>query len=117
MWNRKNPGAGEYTGSAARNVGKSLIPNDGGDLNLHTCAALLTKREVKVVGYWQSSFLCVYASDKSSCAQPSPLGHWGTFAYLVSPGCGALSNFAWPGGRALAHPELLTRTTWISILI
>ena len=47
-------------------------------------------------------------------AAPSP---WGTFAYLVSPGGGALSNFAWPGGQAFAHPELLTRTTWISILI
>ena len=74
-------------------------------------------REVKVVGYWPSFFVCVYASDKSSYAQPPPPGHWGTFAYLVSPGDGALSNFAWPGGRALAHPELLTRITWISILI
>ena len=37
LWNRINPGAGKYTGSAARSVGKSLILNDGGDVNLHTC--------------------------------------------------------------------------------
>ena len=66
-----------------------------------------------MVGCWPSSFLCVYASDKSSCAQ---LGHCGTFAYLVSPGGGALANFAWPVGRAFAHPELLTRR-WVPILI
>ena len=36
MWNKIHPGTGEYMGPAARNVGKSLIPNDGGDVNLHT---------------------------------------------------------------------------------
>ena len=69
-----------------------------------------------MVGYWPSSIFCVYASDKSSCAQPPPPGRCGTFAYHVSPGGGALANFAWPGGRALAHPELLTRR-WVPILI
>ena len=35
-------------------------------------------------------------------AAPSP---WGTFAYLVSPGGGALSNFAWPGGSGICPPR------------
>ena len=38
-----------------------------------------------MVGYWPSSFLLDYASDKSSCAQPPPPGRRGTFAYHVSP--------------------------------
>ena len=38
-----------------------------------------------MVGYWPSSFLLDYASDKSSCAQPPPPGRCGTFAYHVSP--------------------------------
>ena len=33
---------------------------------------------------------------------------------FVSPGCGALTNFAWPGGQAFANPgatsTLLTHT-------
>ena len=59
-----------------------------------------------MVGYWPRSFLCVYASDKSSYAQPPPPGYWGTFAYLVSPRDGALSNFAWPGVGHLPIPSL-----------
>ena len=58
-----------------------------------------------MVGYWPSSFLCVYASDKSSYAQLPPPGYWGTFAYLVSLGGGALSNFAWPGGSGICPPR------------
>ena len=61
-----------------------------------------------------------YASVKSNCAQRPPAGHCGAFAYLVSPGGGALANFVWPGGRAFTYPgaasELLTRM-WFSILI
>ena len=49
-----------------------------------------------------------------------PPGHCGAFAYLVSPGGGALANFVWPGGRAFTYPgaasELLTRM-WFPILI
>ena len=45
---------------------------------------------------------------------PPPPGFCGAFARLVSPGGEALTNFALPGGRALANPwaipELLTRT-------
>ena len=48
-----------------------------------------------------------------SAAPPSP-GYCGAFVRLVSPGGGALANFALPGGRAFANPgakpELLTRT-------
>ena len=51
---------------------------------------------------------------------PPPPRHCGAFAYLVSPGGGALANLVWPGGRAFTHPgaasELLTRT-WFPIPI
>ena len=37
--------------------------------------------------------------------RPSPpLGNWGAFAHPVSSGGGALTNLAWPGGRAFAYP-------------
>ena len=116
LWNRINPGAGEYTGSAARSVGKSLITNDGGDVNLHTCVI----DQAWGQGDWilaKFFFVCLCIRQIQLLPAPFP-GSRGTFAYLVSPGGGALANFAWPaGGRAFAHPELLTRTTWISILI
>ena len=45
---------------------------------------------------------------------PPPPGLLRAFARLVSPGGGAVANFALPGGRAFANPraipELLTRT-------
>ena len=46
-------------------------------------------------------------------APSTPPGYCGAFACLVSPGGGAIANFALPGGRAFANPraipELLTR--------
>ena len=43
------------------------------------------------------------ASVNSTCTQPPP-GYHETFAHLVSPGGGAIANFAPPGGRAFANP-------------
>ena len=73
FWNRIKPGAGEYTGSAARSVGKSLMPNDGGD-GTH---GLFTEREVKMVGYWPSSLLrvliCISQIQMRPAPSPGPL--------------------------------------------
>ena len=45
-------------------------------------------------------------------AAPSPPPLRATAGHLpaLSPGGGAFANFALPGGRAFANPELLTRT-------
>ena len=49
---------------------------------------------------------------------PPPLSYCGAFAWLVSPGGGAIANFALPGGQASAYPgaipRLLTRM-WFPI--
>ena len=59
---------------------------------------------------WQTE-LCI--SQFHLRPAPTP-GYGRAFARLVSPGGGALANFALPGGRAFANPgaipELLTRT-------
>ena len=38
------------------------------------------------------------------CTPPPPTGNCWAFARLVSPGGGALANFARPGGQAFANP-------------
>ena len=62
--------------------------------------------------------LCI--SQIQLCPSSPPPGHCGAFAYLISPGGGALANSVWPGGRAFTYPgaasELLTRM-WFPILI
>ena len=39
---------------------------------------------------------------------PLPMGYYGAFARLISPGGGAFANFALPGGRAFADPEAIS---------
>ena len=100
LWNKIHPGTGEYTGPAARSVGKSLTLSDGGDVNLHKW--VLTKREVKIAGYWPGSFLRVYTSVKCNCVPPPPLGHCGTFACIVSPD---ISKFCVARGSGICPPR------------
>ena len=54
----------------------------------------------------------MYQSIPAAPIPPPP-----SFAYLVSPGCGALANFVWPRGQGIwlpwDHPKLLTRTILI----
>ena len=47
---------------------------------------------------------------------PLPPGYCRAFAHLVSTGGGIFANFALPGGRTFANPELLTRTRFIPII-
>ena len=101
LWNRVHPGAGEYTGPAARSVGKSLILNDGGDVNRYT-NALLTKREVKMVGYCPSSFCVIMHQTNPATPSPLPPGRCGTFAYHVSPD---ISKFCVARGSGICPPR------------
>ena len=101
LWNRINPGAGEYTWPAVRNVGKSLIPNDSGDVNLHTWAI----DQAWGQNDWilaKFSFAC-FNMHQSNPNAPCPLPR-ATAEHLPTLSVPTLANFAWPGGRAFAHP-------------
>ena len=49
--------------------------------------------------------LCISQIQLCSFPRPPPCG---TFAYLISPGGGALANFAWSGGQATAARGFLS---------
>ena len=96
LWNRINPGAGEYTGLAARSVGKSLIPNDGGDVNLHTCACVIDQAWGQG-GWILAKFffvcLCIRQIQLRPAPSPGPLGNiclpcqsrgWGIIKFCVA---------------------------------
>ena len=104
LWNRINPGAGEYTGPAARNVGKSLIPNDGKDVNLHTCVI----DQAWGQGGWilaKFFFVCLCIRQIQLRPVPSP----GLMRNICLPchsgGGGALANFAWPRWSGICPPQ------------
>ena len=98
FWNSIKPGAGEYTGPAARNVGKSLIPNDGGDVNLHTC---VIDQAWGQGGWILAKFffvcLCIRQIQLRPAPFPGPLGNiclpchfrgWGIIKFCVARGSG-----------------------------
>ena len=63
---------------------------------------------------WQTELCISQFHLRPAPPPPHRFGYGRAFARLVSPGGGALANFALPGGRAFANPgaipELLTRT-------
>ena len=76
----------------------------------------------RVLRATRALFLSISLMHQSNPTVPivPPPGPLRAFAYLISPGGGALANFVWPGGRAFTYPgaasELLTRM-WFPILI
>ena len=104
LWNRINPGAGEYTGPAARNVGKSLIPNDGGDVNLHTC---VIDQAWGQGGWILAKFffvcLCIRQIQLRPAPSAGPLGNiclpcqsrgWGIIKFCMARGSGTCPSRA-----------------------
>ena len=99
LWNSIKPGAGEYTGPAARIVGKSLIPNDGGDVDLHTC---VIDQAWGQSGWILTKFFFVWLCIRQIQLRPAPGEHLPTFSV---PGVGHYQILRGPGVRHLPTPS------------